>query len=301
MSPTTGERFRLTAADAPWLALIGGLLVLYVPTVVSLARSLWLTDQNSQGPIVLAVAAWFFWFKIRRALADPEIVVRPAPVPGWCLVVLGLVTYVIGRSQEFYLLEVGSAIPLLLGALLTLLGKAVVKRIWFAFFFLVFLIPMPGAVVDTLTQPMKIAVSWGSEGLLRLFDLPVARKGVIIFIGSYQLLVADACAGLNSLFTLEALGLLYMNATRHESAMRNFVLAALIVPISFTANVVRVVALALITYYAGDGAGQGFLHEFSGMVLFLTALMLIIGLDGLLRSFHAFRSARRARAATLGA
>lgn len=291
-------RIKFTAADAPWLALIGCLLVLYVPTCVSLAQSLWLTDQNSQGPIVLVVAAWFFWFKLRAALADPAIVVRPAPVVGWSLIALGLVLYVIGRSQQFYLFEAGSAIPLLLGAFLLLLGKAVTGRIWFAFFFLVFVIPMPGAVVDTLTQPMKIAVSWGSEGLLRLFGFPVARQGVIIFIGSYQLLVADACAGLNSLFTLEALGLLYMNATRHESAFRNFVLAALIVPISFTANVVRVVTLALITYYAGDEAGQGFLHEFSGMVLFLTALMLIIGLDSLLRSVHSYR---RSRAVTQGA
>jgi len=296
------ERFKLTTADGPWLALVACLLVLYVPTIASLSQSLWRTDQNSQGPIVLLVATWFFWFKIRAALADPEVRVGSSPAAGWALVALGLVLYVVGHSQDFYLFEVGSAIPLLLGALLLLLGAAVVKRIWFAFFFLVFLIPMPGAVVDMLTQPMKIAVSWGSEGLLHLFGYPVARNGVVILIGPYQLLVADACAGLNSLFTLEALGLLYMNATRHESAFRNFVLALLIVPISFTANLVRVVALALITYYEGDAAGQGFLHEFSGMVLFMTALILIIGLDGLLRSFYAMRTSRRsARTATQGA
>jgi len=97
------------------------------------------------------------------------------------------------------------------------------------------------------------------------------------------LLVADACAGLNSLFTLEALGLLYMNVMRHESPLRNAMLAILIVPISFAANVTRVLILSLITYYFGDAAGQGFVHEFSGMVLFITALMLIIGVDSILR------------------
>ena len=83
---------------------------------------------------------------------------------------------------------------------------------------------------------------------------------MIIQIGQYQLLVADACAGLNTLFTLEALGLLYLNVIRHSSLVRNIGLALLIIPISFTANVIRVMALTLITFYFGDEAGQGFLH-----------------------------------------
>jgi exosortase/archaeosortase family protein len=128
------------------------------------------------------------------------------------------------------------------------------------------------------------------------FDYPVSRAGVILTVGQYQLLVADACSGLNSLFTLEALGLLYLNVMRHESAFRNAMLALLIVPISFTSNVVRVIVLSLITYHLGDAAGQGFLHGFSGMVLFLTALMLIIGIDSLLRVAAARLRVRRGRA-----
>jgi exosortase/archaeosortase family protein len=96
------------------------------------------------------------------------------------------------------------------------------------------------------------------------------------------MLVADACAGLHTLFTLEALGLLYMNLMGHESFKRNMLLASLIVPISFISNVIRVLILILITYYFGDAAGQGFLHGFAGMTLFLSALLLIIGLDSLL-------------------
>jgi exosortase/archaeosortase family protein len=109
------------------------------------------------------------------------------------------------------------------------------------------------------------------------------------------LLVADACAGLNSLFTLEALGLLYMNVMRHESLFRNALLAILIVPISFVSNVTRVIVLALITFYWGELAGQGFLHEFSGMVLFVTALLLIIGVDTALRAIAASWSWQRAK------
>jgi exosortase/archaeosortase family protein len=70
---------------------------------------------------------------------------------------------------------------------------------------------------------------------------------------------------------------------RHASAARNVLLALIIMPISFTANVIRVMVLCLITYHFGDAAGQGFLHGFAGVVLFLSALLLITGVDGLLR------------------
>jgi exosortase/archaeosortase family protein len=60
-------------------------------------------------------------------------------------------------------------------------------------------------------------------------------------------------------------------------------LALIIMPISFTANVIRVMVLCLITYHFGDAAGQGFLHGFAGLVLFLSALLLITGVDRVLR------------------
>jgi exosortase/archaeosortase family protein len=120
--------------------------------------------------------------------------------------------------------------------------------------------------------------------LLNAADYPVARSGVILHVGQYQLFVADACAGLNSLFMLEAFGLLYLNVVRHESPMRNAVLAILIVPISFASNVVRVVILALVTYHYGDEAGQGFVHGFSGMVLFGVALVLTVFADSAVRA-----------------
>jgi exosortase/archaeosortase family protein len=103
----------------------------------------------------------------------------------------------------------------------------------------------------------------------------------VLSIGPYQLMVADACAGLNSMFTLEALVLLYMNLVGHKSPVRNVLLALSAIPISFCANVVRVVILVLVTFHFGDEAGQGFIHGFAGMVLFLVALMLTMTLDRL--------------------
>ena len=74
-----------------------------------------------------------------------------------------------------------------------------------------------------------------------------------------------------------------MNVVDALALSGGMILAALIVPISFASNVTRVVILALITYYWGDAAGQGFIHQFSGMVLFITALLLIMGVDTVLR------------------
>lgn len=274
---------RFASEVLPWLMLLLGFVALYYPTFSDLMRTLWSTDQNAHGPIVLAVSIWFFFHKSREVSADASVFVKPAPALGFSTLLFGLLLYVVGRSQAFYLFEVGSLIPVTAGIVLVFFGSTILRRLWFAFFFMFFMIPLPGSVIDALTQPMKIAVSWGAEHLLYEMGYPIARNGVVLTIGQYQLLVADACAGLNSLFTLEALGLLYMNLMRHESAFRNILLAALIVPISFSSNLIRVVTLSLITYHMGDEAGQGFLHGFSGMVLFLTALMLIIGIDSLLR------------------
>ncbi|MCB1914942.1 MAG: exosortase B [Rhodocyclaceae bacterium] len=276
--------------------MFAALLVAYVPSFVDLFRTLWATDQNAHGPIVLAVSLWFLWFRAKQ-VREEGLPSRPAPLLGWAVILLGVATFVIGRSQSVYLLEVGSLVPVLVGMTLLFFGLRILKRMWFAFFFMCFMVPLPGSVVDVLTQPMKIAVSWGAQHLLDALGYPAGRSGVVLTVGQYQLLVADACAGLNSLFTLEALGLLYMNVMRHESAARNAVLALLIVPISFCANLLRVVVLALITYHLGDAAGQGFLHGFSGMVLFVTALLLIMSVDGVLSRMPGLgRTARIAEA-----
>jgi exosortase B len=160
------------------------------------------------------------------------------------------------------------------------------------------MVPMPGLVIAAVTMPMKIAVSYMAETVLFALNYPIARSGVLLQIGPYQLMVADACAGLQTLFTLEAMGLLYLNLLRHESLLRNVFLAVSIIPIAFTANVIRVMVLTLVTYYWGDAAGQGFLHGFAGMVLFVSALLLIMALDSMLRLLNKIRPGSSAGALT---
>ncbi|MFJ3058472.1 exosortase B [Herbaspirillum sp. NPDC087042] len=267
----------------PWLLVALGLAAMYLPSFIDLLRGVWSSERNAHGPIVLLVACCYLGVRVRQLREEGLIERRPAPLAGGLVLLLALACFALGRAQTVLFMEAGSLIPLLVGIVLLVYGVRTCRRLWFAFFFMLFMVPLPASVVDLLTQPLKIGVSHAAEYLLRLMAYPVARSGVVITIGPYQLLVADACAGLNSLFTLEALGLLYMNLVRHPSWLRNSLLALLIVPVSFTANTVRVVVLALITYYLGDAAGQGFLHGFAGMLLFFVALGLIIGLDSLLR------------------
>nr|WP_255719744.1 exosortase B [Pelomonas sp. P8] len=258
-----------------------GVLAMYVPTVVGLLRTVWSSDEQGHGPIVLAIAIWLMW-RVRAQVNDVAVS-APAPLFAWPLILVSVLAYAIGGAMDVLMLEVGSVIPLLAGLVLLVRGPRQLRAMWFPLLFMVFLVPLPGVVVDALTQPMKLGVSIVAEHLLYWLGYPISRSGVILQIGPYQLLVADACAGLHTLFTLEALGLLYLNLVRHSSTLRNVTLAILIVPISFTANVIRVIILTLITYHFGDAAGQGFLHGFAGMVLFMAALLLIISMDSLIR------------------
>lgn len=265
-----------------YLAVLVSILVLYVPVFHDLFVTVWNTDTQSHGPIVLGIGIWFFYFKTKQILEKPQTF-NSAPLVGWPLILLGGALYLVGYSQSVYIVSILSLVFVLCGVICIIFGTRIALKYWFALFFFVFLIPWPASVIDTLTQPMKIAVSYAADHLLYALDYPIARSGVILQIGQYKLLVADACAGLNSLFTLEAIGLLYINVINHQAFWRNVLLAVLIVPVSFFSNVLRVCTLALITFHMGDEAGQGFLHNFSGMVLFLTALILIIVIDSLIQ------------------
>jgi exosortase B len=273
-----------------WLPIIAGLLVLYVPSLVDLFRGIWSQDEQMHGPIVLGISIWLIYRNWPTMMAASEG--KATHGSGWFFFVFALLLYALGRSQDILLFEIGSVIWLLIGIGLLTRGVAAVKAQWFALFFMLFMVPLPGVVVDTVTLPMKMAVSYVAEVILFWVGYPIGRNGVILQIGQYMLLVADACAGLHTLLTLEALGLLYLNLVRRDSAFRNITLAILIIPISFTANVIRVMTLSLITYHFGDEAGQGFLHGFAGMVLFLSALLLIIGFDTLLQTIERWRQAR---------
>lgn len=273
--PWLPERFDLVA----FVAVAAGFLALYGPTYWTLAHTTWATDEQGHGPIILAVSVWLL-FQRRHELASLDA--KPSPWIGGAVLGFGLLLYVLGRSQAIIMFEAGSQIAVLAGLLLAFKGGRALRVAWFPLFFLLFMVPLPSILVGAVTGPLKSAVSAVASNILYHLGYPVGRSGVILTVGQYQLLVADACAGLNSMFTLEALGLLYMNLMKYTSAARNVTLALLLVPIAFASNVMRVMILVLVTYHFGDAAGQGFVHDFAGMVLFMVALVLMLIVDRLL-------------------
>ncbi|MCH8854898.1 MAG: exosortase B [Proteobacteria bacterium] len=256
--------------------LCAGYLFMFAPTFRDLAVTIWSRDEQGHGPIILMVVLWLVYRKHETLFQLPT---HPSWVAGSLWFALGLFMYVLGRSQAVAMLEVGALIPISTALLLLFKGPAAVRLLWFPLFFLLFMVPLPATLVVALTTPLKSAVSAVASNLLYSLGYPVGRSGVVLTVGPYQLLVADACAGLNSMFTLEALGLLYMNIMNYQSAARNLLMALAIVPISFVANIVRVCILVLVTYHFGDEAGQGFVHGCAGLVLFIVALSLILTFD----------------------
>lgn len=282
------EFFCRGSSRKPWLVTLAlwviGLIALYGPTYWRLSETVWADDEQGHGPIILAVSIWLLAGKVRAFKFQEN---DSSSASAWPMLALALLMYVLGRSQSIWFLEVGSQIPLLAALALLLGGARLLRTVWFPVAFLTFMVPLPEALVAALTAPLKQAVAASASGILYNLGYPVGRSGVILTIAQFQLFVADACAGLNSIFTLEALGLLYMHIVGHKSPSRNLLLAALLVPISFCANVVRVVALVLVTFYFGDAAAQGFTHAFAGLLLFAVALCLMLAVDNLISSFAA--------------
>jgi exosortase B len=277
-------------AGSPWPTLSASfwgvalaLAALILPTCARFANQVWSGDDNAHGPIVLAVVIWIVWKKrLELSNASPS---NPSNL-GWIPLLVGLVSYTVGRSQGVATLEMASHIATLCGLLLLFKGWASFRAMWFPLLFMIFLIPLPGFFIDAVTAPLKSQVSVLAEDVLYQFGYPIARNGVVLSIGQYQLLVADACSGLHSMYSLSALGLLYLYMMGHVSRLRNGILLASILPIAFTANVIRVLVLVLVTYYFGDATAQGFLHKFAGMILFIVALFMLFSLDGALGRFR---------------
>jgi exosortase B len=265
----------------PWLPLGLGVLALALPSYARMWTSIWETEAYEHGPMMIAIVAWLVWRQREKLATMPP---APALGSGFVLLGLGVFTYYIGRVINLPLLELGAQVLLLPALVLLAWGWAAVRTLWFALLFMVFAVPLPGFVLVAMTSQLKQWVSVVAEALLYQAGYPIARDGVVITIGQYPMLVADACSGLNSLYTLSAVGLLYVYLTYTPGLWRNATLLAAIIPMAIVANIVRVMLLILLTYHHGYEAGQGFMHGLSGILLFIVALMGLIFMDTLLRT-----------------
>jgi exosortase B len=268
----------------PWLVVVAGFAALYVPTIVSLARTLWREEEYAHGPIILAVALYLFWKQMGTDSKFPPgrtTVPLRGKLESVPIFVLGLALYVVGQSQNLPLFATASMIPVIAGVLGIVGGFAAIRRFAFPLLFLAFLIPLPGFMVEAATGPLKEFVSAIVATLLEALGYAVVREGVVLDVGGHQMLVADACSGMNSIVSLTALTLLYVRLTGPSTARRWIAMLAAIVPVAIIANLLRVLVLVLIAYHWGDEAAQGAVHTLAGLLVFAVAFLLLAGLDSL--------------------
>ena len=274
------------------LVLIVGAAIIVLPTMFQVGQFNWTTEQGGHGPIVLATGIWLLWRELTSSPAER----RPGnPVIG-SLVLAGLLgIYVLARITGILEIEALA----MYGALITggylLFGGAVIRSIWFPLLYLALALPPPDSVVAAVTQPIKIAISEWAVALLYALGFPIASSGVTIQIAQYELLVAAACAGLNSIISLGAICLFY-GYLRHRTNFAAFVVIALsVIPIAIFSNFIRVLILIHITYYLGESAAQGFLHDFAGLTMFAVALITVFVIDSLFTRLLHLRTGRAAQ------
>jgi exosortase B len=271
-------------------------LAAYFPTFKSLLDGPWQTEQEGHGPLIIAAALWLVWQSREKLKSIP---LSPAPVMGWVILLFGLALMFLARTQGILTVEVFSAIPVLIGCIVTFGGWAFFRALAFPIFFLFFAVPMPDWLIDTATVPLKVFISNVVTQTLYSMGYPVAQNGVIIMIGSYQLMVKDACSGMNSIFALSAIGFFYVYAFRSDTKVRGLLLLLAIIPITIVANFIRVLSLVLIAYYAGIDAVEGVVHDLTGIGLFVVAVVLMFLFDGFLSLLAPLFKARSGQAQTL--
>lgn len=278
-----------------WPALLG-LLLITLPTFHYMATKSWATEQGSHSPLVLASGLWLLINLQRETRA-----LQHRPSCAWAFAAIGpvAVALLLLRAAAVIELEVYALYALLIAVLYAFIGWRALKALWFPLFYLAFAVPLPDSLVAAITNPLKLWISETAVDLLYAAEYPIASSGVTIQIGQYELLVAAACAGLNSLITLTALTLFYVYLSHRAEWRYMLVLAAVAVPISIFSNLVRVVILVLLTYYAGEAVAQGFLHYFAGMTTFAVALISIYLIDKVAQRVIGFMAGRKGEASIM--
>jgi len=259
--------------------LVLGLAILCIPSLVELGRQAWTRENGVHGPLILATWIWLLWRGVEEARGES----RPGRLlPAMIVLIPALTLFVGAWAFDFISLIIVALVTVIIAMIYLELGPAISKQIWFPLAYGYFLVPPPGYAVDTLTLPLKSAISQFVSQALYGLGYPIVQSGVSLYIAQYQLLVEDACSGLSSMFSLLALGLFYVYLMHRSNWRYAVVLALFIIPAAILANLIRVLAIVLITYYFGNEVAQGVIHETTGMLLFIITLLSVFLIDKLL-------------------
>ena len=264
--------------------------VMYAPIFYKLysGTTNWSGDY-SHAYFILPISLWLVWrkrtqlkelIKNRETKSDNKIFTFLS----FLLLLLGILMFIFGWRRGYEFIILFSLIPLLYGLISYLYGSTITKTLWFPVFYLLFLVPPPAAILDSITLPMRHGISVATEAILAFLKYPITRDGLLLTIGYNEIFMGQPCSGLRSLITMFSLVFVYVYISKSD-LIKKLILTAFIIPIALLGNLVRVIALCLITFYFGEEAGQGFFHNFSGIVVFIIAILGIIGVEALLDKF----------------
>lgn len=270
-----------------WIAGIAALLLgLYAPILRRLVINWWEDPNYGHGFIVPLFAGYVLWQERSRWMSAD---IRPSNA-GILLVLFSLAMLMGGSlGAELFTSRV-SLIFLIAGLVLFLAGGRMLKALWFPIAFLLFMIPLPVLIYNQITFPLQFLSSEFAARVLDLGGIPVLREGNVLILPNYSLEVVEACSGIRSLMMLLALAIAY-GYFAERSPWKRIALALLAIPIAVVSNGFRIVGTGILTYFYGPSAAEGFFHEFSGWVIFVTAMVLLLCAHGLLRRIPGKESA----------
>jgi exosortase len=286
---------------APVLA---GALVCALPASIEVGRTVWTTEQGAHGPIILVTGLWLL---CRETRADAW----GRRGPRGMVLLLGLLAIAAAGMVAVFSAIIGKVwlqAAATYGVLVVVYGLIAgprnVRAAWFALVYLAFLIPPPPGIIVPLTRSLKLGIAQSAADALAALGYSTTSLGASLYIDSYELVVAAACAGLNSLTSLLAVGLLYAFLRHRAQPAFLAVLAVLALPVAILANFLRVVLLLLVTHYLGNAAAQGMLHDAAGLTTFSLALATMVLIDlalvALAQRFGPLRARRAADAVAPG-
>ncbi len=254
---------------------LGGALLSFAVLYLGVFRGLWRdwsTDDNySHGFLILPIAAYLVWERRGRLLGA----VRRPSAMGLLVVAASLGVLMVGKLGADLFLTRVSMVGVLAGTVLFVLGWNHLRVLLFPLAFLLLMIPLPALVFNQIAFPLQLLASQTGQAGLQALHIPVLREGNLIFLASTTLEVADACSGIRSLVSLLTTGIVFGYFADRRLWVR-VVLALATVPIAVASNGLRVASVGIVAHRYGADVADGFLHTFSGWVVFLVAFAMLI-------------------------
>jgi exosortase len=250
--------------------LCAAFVLLYWNVVAKLVADWWTDDNYSHGFLIVPLAAFFAWER-RRQLRHLHL--RPSGI-GLLIIIGSIATLIAGiLGAELFLTRI-SIVGVIAGSILFLGGWQHLRVLSFPVLFLTLMVPLPSIIFNQIAFPLQLLASRFGEAALNVASIPVLREGNVIILAHTTLEVAEACSGIRSLVSLLTLGIVYGYFTDSRTWVR-WTIALATVPIAIVTNGVRVAGTGIVAHYYGPELATGFMHDFSGWLMFIAAFALL--------------------------